>query len=106
MSHFVDMSDHFAHFDQAISIYNFLKFSDKQWQLIDNSVQPQNRWRLPDYLKLYDKLNLKILKLNTRKGSPELLSTIKINRKYKEITLEDLAISHCLLVSEQKKRSK
>lgn len=28
MSHFIDMSDHFAHFDKSINIYNFLQFSD------------------------------------------------------------------------------
>jgi SAM-dependent methyltransferase len=99
MSHFVDMSDHFAHFDKSISIYNFLKFSDKQWQLIDNSVQPQNRWRLPDYLELYKKLNLKLLSVETRKGSTQLLESIKINDKYKSTPIEELAISHCLLIS-------
>ncbi len=25
MSHFIDMSDHFAHFDSRITIYNFLE---------------------------------------------------------------------------------
>jgi len=46
MSHFIDMSDHFAHMDRGIDIYNFLRFSEKQWDLIDNRIQPQNRWRL------------------------------------------------------------
>ena len=43
MSHFIDMTDHFAHFDKSINIYNFLQFSDKQWKWIDNSIQPQSR---------------------------------------------------------------
>src|SRR4029078_511022 len=35
MSHFIDMSDHFAHFDKSINIYNFLRFTDAQWNRID-----------------------------------------------------------------------
>ena len=45
-SHFIDMSDHFAHMDSSISIYHFLRYSEAQWKRIDNSIQPQNRWRL------------------------------------------------------------
>ena len=29
MSHFIDMSDHFAHFDSRITIYNFLQIQQK-----------------------------------------------------------------------------
>ncbi|MDB5283282.1 MAG: hypothetical protein JWO06_2357, partial [Bacteroidota bacterium] len=43
MSHAIDMSDHFAHLDKSITLYNFLQYSDKKWNLIDNSIQPQNR---------------------------------------------------------------
>jgi len=49
MSHFIDMSDHFAHLDKTINIYNFLQFTDKQWKWIDNSIQPQSRIRIYDY---------------------------------------------------------
>src|ERR1051326_1606552 len=38
MSHAIDLSDHFAHMDNSITIYNFLKFSDTAWKWIDNSV--------------------------------------------------------------------
>ncbi|MCB0652238.1 MAG: class I SAM-dependent methyltransferase [Saprospiraceae bacterium] len=99
MSHFVDMSDHFAHFDKSISIYNFLKFSDKKWALIDNDVQPQNRWRLTDYKSLYENLNLNLLEITTRKGNPELLKSIRIHEKFNKISPDQLAISHCLLIS-------
>ncbi|KAA3632712.1 MAG: class I SAM-dependent methyltransferase [Bacteroidetes bacterium] len=101
MSHFIDMSDHFAHFDKSITIYNFLKFSDKQWKIIDNSVQPQNRWRFPDYVDLYKKLNLNLLKATTRKGNSKLLESIKIHDQFKTIPVEELAISHCMLISGQ-----
>jgi ubiquinone/menaquinone biosynthesis C-methylase UbiE len=99
MSHFVDMSDHFAHFDKSITIYNFLKFSEKQWVLIDNAVQPQNRWRLPEFLHLYKDLELDVFEVIIREGSVETLKNVNINEKFKEMTLEEIAVSHCLLIS-------
>ncbi len=61
MSHAIDMSDHFAHFDKSISIYNFLLFSTTQWKWIDNSIQPQNRLRFSDYQKIFSDLQLPII---------------------------------------------
>lgn len=98
-SHFVDMSDHFAHFDQSINIYNYLRFSDKQWQMIDNDIQPQNRWRIHDYKALYQRIGLKIAYLDTRKGNLEQLKSINLDGKYRAFPLQDLAISHCHIVS-------
>lgn len=100
-SHFIDMSDHFAHLDQSISIYNFLRFSEKQWSWIDNSVQPQNRWRLSDYLKLYDRLGFRLLAEETRPGEPEKLATLKLAAPFNRYDLTDVAVSHCHLVNQK-----
>ena len=99
MSHFIDMSDHFAHFDKTISIYNFLKFSDKQWMFIDNAVQPQNRWRLADYQNLYKKLEINIVEIRDTRSDIEKLKSIRLHKKYHNINQEELAFSHCRLIS-------
>jgi len=99
MSHFIDMSDHFAHLDGSITIYNFLRFSESAWQRIDNSVQPQNRWRLADYHKLYQELELEIIKEETRPGDADLVAQLKLAKPYSERKAEDLAISHVHLVN-------
>lgn len=98
-SHFVDMSDHFAHYDQSINIYNYLQFSDKQWQVIDNDIQPQNRWRINDYKALYQKVGITISDVDYRKGSLEKLQTIDLAEKYKDYPPQDLAVSHCHIIS-------
>jgi SAM-dependent methyltransferase len=98
-SHFIDMSDHFAHLDSSIGPYNFLRFSQKQWSWIDNSVQPQNRWRLSDYEQLYAKLGLVIKELELRKGEPQVLSHIKLNREFLGYKKSDLAITHAHLLN-------
>jgi hypothetical protein len=99
MSHFIDMSDHFAHFDPSISIYNFLKFSDSEWKAIDNSIQPQNRLRMSDYLELYKKLDIPVTAYETRAGKIEELKKIKLNAKYQSKSATDVAISHARIES-------
>lgn len=99
MSHFIDLSDHFAHFDKSINIYNFLKFSPKQWKTIDNSIQPQNRLRWKDYLKMYEKVGLPVTEEITREGDLELLAQVKVHKSYLDYTKQELAISHGYILS-------
>ncbi len=99
MSHFIDMSDHFAHFDHSITIYNFLKYSDRNWNLIDNSIQPQNRWRLSEYKKLFEDLQLDISNIEFREGRVEEVKALQLAEKYRSFDIDDLAISHCYIVS-------
>lgn len=99
MSHAIDMSDHFAHLDQSISIYNFLRFSDNVWNWIDNTIQPQNRLRVTDFRALYKQLGIDIVKEELRPGDQQLLQTVPVHKKFRHIPLEDLAISHCTLIS-------
>lgn len=94
MSHFIDMSDHFAHFDKTITIYNFLRYSDKAWKWIDNSIQPQNRLRIDDYINMYDELKIPITDQSFREGNLEELASIHLAAKYLPKNAPTLAISH------------
>jgi hypothetical protein len=99
-SHFVDMSDHFAHFDKSINIYNFLQYSNFAWdKIMDNSIQPQNRWRYQQYLDLYRSLNIPVTDSKVRLGKVEEVKALKIHADFKSFTPEQLAISHCYLYS-------
>lgn len=102
MSHFIDMSDHFAHFDKSINIYNFLQFSDYEWQWIDNSIQPQSRLRIDDYKVIYQDLGLPITAESHRPGNLQELKQIKLDEKYAGKPLEINAISHCHFVSDMR----
>ncbi|MCP4310088.1 MAG: class I SAM-dependent methyltransferase [Bacteroidetes bacterium] len=99
MSHFIDMSDHFAHFDSRISIYNFLKFSKKRWRILDNTIQPQNRMRHRDYLEMYRETGLPVSLEETREGSLEDLRKVKIHPEFSAYSPEELAISHAYIIS-------
>ena len=99
MSHFIDMSDHFAHLDPSITIYNFLRFSKERWAWIDNSIQPQNRWRILHYRHLYAKLGIRIAKEENRPGDLEQLRSVPIHPDFSGIPEADLAVSHSYLLS-------
>ena len=105
MSHFIDMSDHFAHFDKSINIYNFLQFSDKQWRWIDNSIQPQSRIRIYDYKQIYSDLNIPISDDTFRKGNLKELKLIKLAAKFTDRPLEEIAKSHCHFISNMKTKA-
>lgn len=99
MSHFIDMTDHFAHFDKKITIYNFLQFSDTFWHAIDNKILPQSRCRFKDYLALYTQNNISVLDTKVWDYDINLLNNIKLNKKFASYTKEELAIVHVYIVS-------
>lgn len=99
MSHFIDMSDHFAHFDKSITVYNFLKYSDKAWSRIDNKIQPQNRLRIPDYINMYNALGIPITEKEIVNGDVKLLDTVRVHSSFRKYSPEELASTHAYLVS-------
>lgn len=99
MSHSIDMSDHFAHFDKTITIYNFLQFSDRQWKWIDNSIQPQSRCRMYDYKQIFSDLKIPITEESFRKGSVNELCTLPLAPAFSGKPLDQIAISHCHFIS-------
>jgi len=61
LSHFVDLSDHYSHFDRSLSAYNFLRYSEAQWRLLNNGVVFQNRLRVSDYRRLFSAAGLELV---------------------------------------------
>lgn len=99
LSHFIDMSDHFAHMDNSITIYNFLKFSNRQWSFIDNSIQPQNRLRVFDYIELFNQSGISLKERNDRKGSINDLQKVKLHKQYQNQNNRDLGVSHTHIIA-------
>jgi len=48
----IDLQDHYSYFDSSLSRYNFLRFSEGAWRLVNSPLHFQNRLRAPDYLRL------------------------------------------------------
>lgn len=93
MSHMVDMMDHYRYVDRSITVYNFLKFSNQQWRLLNSPIEPQNRLRISDYRTLLEASELTILEEDLRRPTDADISSLanmKIARAFANYSIEDL----------------
>lgn len=51
--HLISPSDHRAYSDKSLSLYDFLKYSQQEWDEIQTKFDYHNRLRLPQYLKIF-----------------------------------------------------
>jgi SAM-dependent methyltransferase len=82
MSHVIDLSDHFSHSDDKITPYNFLRFSDRAWRMIDNSIQSQSRLRVDDYRALFTDTGWVSTNETTNPGDVDLLSRVRLDHRF------------------------
>jgi 2-polyprenyl-3-methyl-5-hydroxy-6-metoxy-1,4-benzoquinol methylase len=62
VSFVIDMRDHYVDFDQSISDHNFLRYSDRAWNMFFNStLHHQNRLRFTDYLQVLKEARFEIV---------------------------------------------
>ena len=96
------MSDHFAHLDKKITIFNFLKFSEKQWQIIDNTIQPQNRLRINEHRLLLEKTGFELLDEQNRIGNLSDLQSINLADCFANFSTDDILVTHSLQICKSK----
>ncbi len=94
MSHFIDMTDHYAHLDPRITVLHFLKYSPRAWRWIDNSIQPMNRWRLPDYRALIRGSGFKILDEAVQRAPEEILEKTPVHASFQRIPADEILATY------------
>ena len=90
MSHLIDISDHYSHFDSSITPLNYLKYSSKQWRFFNTPLQYQNRLRISQYRKLHTYAKFEIVSEMNNFVSPETLANINVADLFKDFTEDDL----------------
>ena len=53
MSALIDLRDHYSYFDPSVSVYRFLKYSDRAWRLWNPPLHYQNRMRASEFRELF-----------------------------------------------------
>lgn len=99
MSHLIDLCDHYAYIDDSVSIYNFLRYSDRAWRLIDNQVQPMNRLRASEYLGLYERAGVPVTEEHLRGCDPLALVGEPLAPRFKAMDPADVACNASHLVT-------
>lgn len=93
--HTVNCMDHFASFDQNISIYNFLQFSEAEWRKYNSLIHYQNRMRHREYVALFQELGFEVLEQNLHTPSATEMAALKAMRVapcFAQFSLEELSI--------------
>ena len=104
MSHLIDMMDHYRYGDPGITVYNFLKYSDKQWRWLNSPMEYQNRLRLPDYRTAAKNAELTIVEEEVRWPSAtnlEVLTKMRVAERFRGLDVQELGAKSVRIVLEQ-----
>lgn len=99
MDHFIDMSDHYAHFDRTISEYNYLRYSDRRWRPFNNRLQYQNRLRISDYRRIVEEAGFRVVAEDAERGPAEALEQITLAPRFRSYPQDELAVLRCWLTA-------
>jgi SAM-dependent methyltransferase len=97
----IDLEDHYSWFDRSISPYNYLRFSDRTWALVNSDVHYQNRLRQSDYVELAAAAGLEVGTVTPYPVSPEDLASldgVALAPRFRSYDRDDLAIRGTHLV--------
>jgi hypothetical protein len=92
MDHFIDISDHYAHFDHSITEFNYLRYPSRAWRLFNNRLQYQNRLREPDYRRLVEEAGFTVVAEDAQRGAPEELAAITLAPQFRRYARDELLI--------------
>jgi SAM-dependent methyltransferase len=98
----IDLRDHFSNFDDDLSPYNFLRYSDRAWRLLNCSLGHQNRLRRPDYLRLFAAAGLAVVSERSATPGPAKLDELRglaLAPRFRVYRLEDVAVTRLDVVA-------
>jgi hypothetical protein len=99
MSHKVDLTDEYAFFGSSITPFNFLRFSDRAWQLINNPLIPLPRLRVSDYRECFREAGFAGVAETLTRGDPTTLERIRLAKRFAGYDPSDLLVLTAWLVA-------
>jgi SAM-dependent methyltransferase len=98
----IDLRDHFAYFEPGLSRYNFLRYSDRTWSLLNSSFLHQNRLRRPDYLRAFADAGFRVVSEQAARPNEEELEALKreeLAERFRSYELDDLSVQSLALIA-------
>ena len=103
MSCRIDLQDHYSYADGTISPYNFLKFSDRAWRLVNSPLHHQNRLRYPQYLRLFASAGLEVVAeevVRPTAGDLDRLRDLELAPGFRDVySLEEVGVKAMSIVA-------
>lgn len=104
--HLISPSDHRAYQDLSLSLQDFLKYSEAEWNQIQTKFDYHNRLRLPQYLALFqNEFEITFFehnKINRESESFKKFSKLKIHDDFKNFTDEELMAGNINILLKKK----
>ncbi len=107
MSCRIDYQDHYSYADPGCSAYNFLRYGDGWWRLLNPRLHYQNRLRHRDYLGLLEAAGFEVIDERRRDGTPADLAGIArlgVAPRFAGYAPAELAVRHALIVARPRAR--
>lgn len=100
MSLSIDYTDHYAHSDPTISVFNYMKYSEQEWKRYNTPTYYQNRLQNSDYKKLLEQNGFQIIEniKTSNKDDVKVLRSIQISDRFKKYDEDDLLIRSGLFI--------
>jgi hypothetical protein len=91
-SHHIDLRDHYAKFDRRITVFNMLRFSSRQWRVLNSRLEPQSRLRYPDFLAIFAEAGWQIVSEDLRSGTEELFHRTRPAPEFRRYSADQLRV--------------
>jgi SAM-dependent methyltransferase len=106
----IDLEDHYFRFDRSLSRYNFLRYSDRTWALVNSSLHYLNRLRYPDYVRLVEEAGFELVRERISWASEEQLrelAGLELAERFRDgYSPEELGVRGVTLVAGEAGREK
>jgi cyclopropane fatty-acyl-phospholipid synthase-like methyltransferase len=99
MSHTISLGDQYAAHDSGITLFNFLRFSDRAWRWLNNPIIPLNRLRVSDYRKAFNASGFQVVDETSQRGDPLDLARTPLAARFRGYSIEDLLVVYTWLVA-------
>jgi hypothetical protein len=99
LSHYINIVDAYASFDDSITRLNYLKYSDFTWKFLTNSLHYQNRLRTSDYRRIHETAGFSVSDARHERADPGELRGIRLARRFRTYSTDDLLVIKSWLVA-------
>lgn len=102
--HQISPSDHRAYTDKSLSLWDFLKYSQAEWEKIQTRFDYHNRLRLPDYVNLFERCGFNILSLSFRSARQGQQLPARIHPDFQVYSEEELTAGSIIVILVPRKK--
>lgn len=99
--HAIGEHDHYAGFNKNVNKVNFLQYPEWLWSFfIKNKLSYHNRLREKEFIRIFELHGAKIEMINNNidPEDVEALKTMKIDKRFSGMTLEELAVNYSEII--------